>query len=454
MKKSNNAKLIDGNINKTLIGLTIPMLFGMMGMVAFNLVDTFFIGKLGINELAALSFTFPVVLIISSIALGLGAGTSAVISRAIGEGDHHRVQRLTTDSLSLSLLIVAVFSCIGFFTIDQTFKLLGATESTLPLIKQYMQIWYLGMIFVVVPMVGNNAIRATGDTKTPSAVMIFAVLINGILDPLLIFGIGPFPKLGITGAALATVFARMTTFVVSILILGLREKMITLKLPGLKLLWDSWKNILFIGVPTAATRVIIPVSAGIITRIISSYGNEAVAGYGVATKVEFFAISFLVALSVVIGPFIGQNWGAKKYDRVVKGLKKSKIYSLYWGVFVFIIFAIFAKQIAGIFNKNENVILITSLYLRVVSIGYGIQGIFLISATAMNFLNKPLHAAILTIIQMFIIYIPLSFIGSYLFKIPGIFGALLIAYVLGGILAHYTINYLVNSNSNPIVESS
>jgi putative MATE family efflux protein len=204
MQNQTRATLIEGHIGKTLIKLTIPMIFGILGMVAFNLVDTFFIGQLGTNELAAISFTFPVVFVIGSLAMGLGMGASAVISRAIGEGDPTRVQRFTTDSLILSVLVVVVFIVIGLLTIDQVFALLGATPQVMPLIKQYMLIWYPSMIFVVIPMVGNNAIRATGDTKTPSVIMLVAVAVNIILDPLLIFGIGPFPALALAGAALAT----------------------------------------------------------------------------------------------------------------------------------------------------------------------------------------------------------------------------------------------------------
>ncbi|GAI71534.1 unnamed protein product, partial [marine sediment metagenome] len=256
------ARLTEGPVGKTLVRLTIPMIFGIVGIVAFNLVDTFFVGKLGTDELAALSFTFPVVLIINSLAHGLGIGASAVISRAIGEGDHHKVQRLTTDSLVLSVLLVAFFVVLGQLTINQIFRLLGATPEILPLIKQYMRIWYFGMIFVVVPMVGNNAIRATGDTKTPSIIMIVAVVFNFIFDPMLIFGIGPFPRLELAGAAIATVISRGITFLVALYVLYFRDKMLTFVKPKIRDIITSWKRILYIGLPNAGTRMVIPLAIG------------------------------------------------------------------------------------------------------------------------------------------------------------------------------------------------
>ncbi len=313
------------------------MFFGILALVAFNLVDTFFVGQLGTKELAALGFTFPVVLMINSLALGLGIGTASVVSRAIGEGDYNKVRRLTTDSLVLSFLIVVVFVSIGLMTIDPVFRLLGAGSESLPLIKEYMQIWYWGMLFVIVPMVGNSAIRATGDTKTPSAIMITAVVINLILDPLLIFGMGPFPRLELAGAAITTVIARASVFFVSLYVLTRREKMITLSMKPLCSVFLSWSKVLFIGIPAAATRIIVPVVFGFITRLTASYGPAAVAAFGVSSRIEFFALAIVFALSSVIGPFIGQNWGAGKLQRVKQAVRLGNRFSLVWGFGMFLL---------------------------------------------------------------------------------------------------------------------
>jgi putative MATE family efflux protein len=415
------------------------MIFGMVGIVAFNLVDTIFVGQLGTRELAALSFTFPVVMVIGNIALGLGTGASAVISRAIGEEDTRRVRRLTTDSLILSVSIVGVFVVIGFLTIDPLFTLLGATPELLPLIKQYMVIWYPGMVFLVVPMVGNNAIRATGDTKTPAAIMIVAAVVNTALDPLFIFGIGPFPRLALTGAALATVIARGTTLVIAMWVLHHRDRMLTSEMPPLKEIINSWKSILYIGVPAAGTRIIMPLSMGVITRLVAHYGPASVAAFGVATRIEFFSMTVLVALSAIIGPFIGQNWGAGQYERVTLGVKQSHRFSLAWGATVFLLLAVSAKVVAPIFNDDPDVIAATIHYLMIVPIGFGFQGILLISANTLNVLQKPLHAAALTATQMFILYIPAAHIGSEIFGLTGIFAGIALAYCLGGITANLTL---------------
>jgi len=419
--------------------MTVPMIFGMVGMVAFNLVDTFFVGQLGTQELAALSFTFPIIMVIGSLAMGIGVGSSAVISKAIGRGDHHMVQRLTTDSLILSLIMVAFFVLIGMLTIEPLFRLLGATPDIIPLIREYMIIWYPGVLFLIIPMVGNNAIRATGDTKTPSVIMLVAVFVNIVLDPILIFGLGPFPMLGLTGAAIATVLSRAITLIVAIWVLYYRDRMITFDIPPLKTIIDSWKSIMYIGLPVAATRLLSPIAMGVIIALIATYGHEAVAAFGVGIRIEFLAMTVIFALSTVIGPFVGQNLGAGRYDRVKLGVKYSNGFSFIWGVVMFVLLAVTARPVASIFNDDPVVISIIMLYLWMVPIGYALFGVFQISTITLNVLNKPVHAAILMVIQMFVLYIPLAYVGSYLFGLPGIFGAIVLAYSLSGIASHFVI---------------
>ena len=147
----NKAKLTSGDVKKSLVRLTLPMMLGMAGMVVFNIADTFFVSQLGTDELAAMSYTFPVIMVVASLALGLGVGVMAVVSRAIGEGNQHKVQRLTTDSLILSIILVGGLVIVGLFTINPLFQFLGAPEKLLPLIKQFMTIWYAGIITVVIP---------------------------------------------------------------------------------------------------------------------------------------------------------------------------------------------------------------------------------------------------------------------------------------------------------------
>lgn len=437
--KKLRSQLTEGSIPKTLTRLTIPMLFAMIGLVIFNLADTFFVAQMGLAPLAALTFTFPVVMLLNSLAQGLGSGASALVSRAIGEQDKLKAQYLTTTSLLLALSIVLIFVIGGLITLDPIFKLLGAEGETLELVKDYMSIWYIGSIFVVVPMVGNNAIRATGDTKTPSIVMSVAAVINIILDPILIFGLGPIPEFGIKGAAIATVAARMTTFLFAIYVLYYRENLINFKGLTPNIIWGWWKKILYIGLPTAGTRMIFPVTVGVITRLISSYGANAVAAFGVASRIEFFAMVVYMSLASVLGPFIGQNFGAKKLDRVKESIKLSNRFSFIYGLAIWGILALVAKPLGMVFNDTTEVVAIVVLYLIMVPSSYGLQGITMLSGMSLNVLHQPIKSAGISIMQMIILYIPLAFIGSNLFGLIGIFGALTFSNIVTGIIARFTV---------------
>ena len=434
MSKKIKAKLTEGNIPSLLFRLTLPMIAGMLSMTVFNLVDTLYIGQLGKNSLAAMSFTFPVVMVLNSIALGIGMGASAVISRAIGQGNGEKVKRLATDSILLALFVVAIFIILGELTINPLFRAMGASEEILVLIRSYMTIWYIGVIFVVIPMVGNNIIRATGDIKTTSIIMTFAAILNMIIDPLLIFGLGPFPAMGIAGGALATVIARSFSMVFSLFILIKRERLLILKLPKLAELWSSWKQILFIGLPAALSNIIIPVSMGFITRLVSTYGVSAIAGFGVAGRLEMLAMLVIRSLAVVMVPFTGQNWGSGRKDRVKIGLKTAYTFSIVFGFIVFIFFYFASYYFAWLFNRDQEVISTVVLYMRIIAVSYGFQGIFYIGTASLNALHKPFHSAGLALSRMFLIYIPLALAGSYLLGLKGIFIGALTANIIGGII--------------------
>ncbi|MBS7528334.1 MATE family efflux transporter [Fusibacter paucivorans] len=439
MAQNHRAKLTVGNIPTQLIKLTLPMIVGMIGMVVFNLTDTFFLGQLGTDQLAALSFTFPVVLIVGSLVKGIGMGTSAILSKYIGAHDMDNVKHTATNSLLLGLIISSIAVIIGLSTIRPLFSLLGAEGVILDYIEDYMSIWYYGTIMVVIPMIGNEIIRAMGDTKVPGLIMGVSAFVNIILDPILIFGYGPIPALGIQGAAIATVFARSITAVTSVSILYFREKIITFSNNSFTALIAAWQKILYIGIPNSLIQMALPVGAGIITRMLSSYGPNVVAGYGVATKIEFFAIAFANALTSVMGPFIGQNLGSKLFDRVKTGLKVGELYAMGSGIMIAILLSIFAHPIASIFNKAPEVVETTVLYIRIVSFSFGFQGILKISTTVLNVLNKPFHASMIIFIQTFALYIPLAKFGSSFAGLTGIFGALFISYFAVGILAHFLV---------------
>ena len=435
--------MLTAPVGQTLTNLTIPTVFGLLGMVAFNLADTFFVGQLGTQQLAAMSFTFPVVMVVLSIANGIGQGGGALIAHAIGEGDQAKVQRITTDLILLALLIVIVLASVGVLTVEPLFGALGAPPEILALIRQYMFIWYIMIVVVLVPMIGNLAIRATGDAKTPSMVMMVAVVVNFALDPLIIFGWGPIPRLELVGAALATALSRVVTLVYALYVLYVRDEMLTLAWPGWRALLDSWRQILAIGIPAAATNMITPLSMGLITRLVATHGVAAVAAFGVASRIDMLALVVILALGNVLGPFVGQNWGAAEYGRARQGIRLSQQFAVAWGLLMVLLLAPPGRWIAALFNDDPQVVENVVLYLWIVPLSYGLQGVLRLAAYTLNVLNKALYSMMLTLVQMFVLYIPLAYIGSSFMGLPGIFGAATIAHMAAGVIGFWILQQTV-----------
>ncbi len=427
-----HATLATGPVGAHLVRMTIPMMVGIVSIMAFNLIDTFFLGRYSTDALAAITFTFPVVTTLGSLALGLGVGVSAVVSNAIGQGDRLRVQRLTTDSLSLAVLLVVAFALMGLATIDPLFRMLGADAAQLALARDYMQIWYATVGLVVIPMTGNSAIRGTGDTRTPSLIMMVAAGTNLILDPLLIFGLGPFPELGIRGAALATAVARATTLIAALYVLGVRERLLTRQGMTAHTLLESWRRILHIGLPAAATRMSMPIGLGILTRMIAVYGTAGVAAYGVGSRVGMFVFSVIMALSAALAPFIGQNLGARLWRRVHRAAWLSSGFGLVYGLLAWAVVGSLASWIAQAFNQDPEVVATSVRYLRIVPIGAGPSAVAAITGSALNAMLQPRASALLSLIPMFCLTIPLAWLGSQWIGLEGIFWAAAISNIIAG----------------------
>ena len=434
--ESERAKLTEGLVGRHLVDMTAPVLLGIMTMMAQALIDAWFLGRVGDRALAAHAFSFPILMIVTSVAIGLGAGTSSVVARAIGSGDFRRARRLATDSLLLSFLITAVVSAIGVATIGPLFRLLGAPEDMIPLIRGFMIILYSGVPFVVVGMVGMASMRATGDTRLPSKIMILGSILNVALDPVLIFGIGPIPALGLNGAALAALIARGMIFVAALYLLRYRLDMVSFNKPDPAELRSSWRDILHVGIPAAGTNAIVPVGAAVITAMIARYGPDAVAGFGVASRIESLMLVPYYAMSAIIGPFVGQNLSAGKDDRIVQALRLCAGFCIVSGLVIAAALALLANVLPALFSDNPAVIGVARSFLWIAPLGYGAYGVVMVMNAAFNGLGHPMPGVAVSVGRMLVLYVPLAIVGMLLIDERGIFAAYTAANILAGIIAY------------------
>ena len=433
---SAQARLTQGSVGRHLVDMAVPVLFGIFTMMSQAFADMWFIGRVGDRELAALSFAFPILMIVTSVAIGLGAGTSSVVARAIGAHNHRRARRLATDSLILSFGITAIISAIGYLTIEPLFKLLGAPDDMIPLISGYMTILYSGVPFVVVGMVGMSSMRATGDTRLPSMLMVIASAANIILDPILIFGIGPIPAMGLKGAALAALLARASIFGGTLYFMRTRLDMLTFNKPDPGELRSSWADVLHVGIPAAGTNAIIPIATGVITAMLARYGPDTVAGFGVASRIESLTLVLFYALSAVIGPFVGQNIAAGRADRILEALRLCTFFCLGTGIVIALLLAISGQWLPTLFSDNPQVTDVSTLFLMIAPISYGTYGMVMVMNASFNGMGKPMPAVHISVIRMAVIYLPLAFVAERFFGITGIFGAYALANIVTGLIAY------------------
>ncbi|USD65093.1 MATE family efflux transporter [Vibrio sp. SCSIO 43136] len=425
--------LLTAPIAEVLRRMTVPMTFGMIAILMFNLVDTFFISLLGTQALAAISFTFPVTFAVNCITMGIGIGLSTNIGRLLGQGDNRNAARFATHGLILAVTLVICASFIGIVTTGPLFSLLGAEASLIPLIEQYMWVWYLSVPLLVIPMAGNSAIRATGDTATPAKIMMLAGLINGVLDPLLIFGIGPFPELGIQGAAIASAVSWLGALIGSLYILIKRERL--LSLPNAKII-DDCKQILKIGTPAALSNAMNPLSGAIIMMMLASHGTAAVAAYGAAQRVESILILVLMALTSTLTPFMAQNLGANNPERSFEGLFLSMRFSIAFQLVIFVMMVPLSIPISLLFSQEQQVQDLLWHYLLFVPASYGFLGVTMMLVSALNAMHKPLWAFGWSAMRLFVFTIPSAWVGSLYHGIEGLFIGLALGNVIGGVFGY------------------
>ncbi len=434
--QNDKARLTEGPVGRHLVDMTAPVLLGIATMMGQALIDAWFLGRVGDRALAAHAFGFPILMIVTSVAIGLGAGTSSVVARAIGAEDHRRAKRLTTDSLLLSFAITLVLAVVGVLTIGPLFRLLGAPDDMIPLLRGFMTILYTGVPFIVVGMVGMASMRATGDTRLPSKLMIYGSVLNVALDPLLIFGLGPVPAMGLNGAAMAALLSRGVIFVGALYLLNRRLHLVSFSMPERDELTRSWKDILHVGIPAAATNAIVPIGAAVITAMIARYGPEAVAAFGVASRIESMMLVVYYALSAIIGPFVGQNLAAGKGSRILEALRLSMLFCIGSGLLIAAGLAALAGFLPALFSDSAAVIEVARLYLLIVPLSYGLYGLVMAMNASFNGLGRPMPGVGISVGRMLVLYVPLAFIGMRFFDEVGIFAAYAAANIVSGVLAY------------------
>ena len=401
----------------------IPMGLGLVAIISFDAVDLFFVSQLGDLPLAAISFAFPVIWLMSSIIIGFEAGAASCISRAVGRNDEEGARRQTTDTAGLACLVSLLLCLIGLATLEPVFRMLGATDEVMPFVHDYMSIWYWSAPASAITWTCCSAIRARGNTLLEGKIITLAAIINAILDPLFIFGLLGFPRLEIAGAAVATLVANLIVLTGTLAYLHFKLKVFATPFTALANIWNSWQQMLHIGVPAIMTNAIVPIANGIAVAMIAAYGVDAVAGFGVGARVEPLALIAFYALSAVTSPFMGQNYAAHKYDRLDEARRVIGSFCVKYGLCIALVMGLVAPGLAGLFSETAAIRQVANHYLWIMAVSYGGYGMVMSTCAAFNGVGFPMPGLAISASRALLVFLPLAFLGQWLIGLNGIFAA-------------------------------
>ena len=428
------AEYTRGSIGRTMLKAALAMLPATLAMSGYNITDTFFIGRLGSAiPLAAMGYTFPVIMLIGCIFYGLGTGTMANLAHALGRKDSRQATALVSSGILLVALVAVLLASLGIFFADHIFIRLGARGETLEQVQAYMNIWFGGCITAALANEGNKILIAAGAPRVSSAMTVLGMLINVILDPLLIFGLGSFPAMGIRGAAVATVASQAIAATVILVILK-RRRLLALS----SVTWGGtarcWRLILQYGLPAVLGMLLIPLANFVITKITAEFGDVAVAGVAAASRLEMVAFVFPMALGTTLMPMIAQNYAAGLYQRVRDCLRFSMTFAFAFLLFVGLLFIVFAPNLVVFFTPEESVREIMVSYMRIIPLGLGMVECMRFAGFALTACGHPQADAWLKALRILGMHIPLSLLALHLQSLNGVFLARLLSDILGALI--------------------
>jgi len=426
--------LTTGPVTAHLRRQALPFGLALLAIFSFEAVDLFFISKLGDVPLAAVSFTFPVIWLMVGIGIGFEAGVASCVSRAIGRKDQEGAKRLVTDTAMLGGGIFMLLTMAGLANIDRIFALLGATPKVMPLIHEYMSVWFWVAPIDAVLWISLAAVRARGNSLLESKFIVGAAVINLVLDPLLIFGLLGFPRLEVQGAALATLISTAIVLVLALSHLGGRLKLFANPIAPFATIVSSWKHVLSIGIPAMITNAIIPVSSGIVVAMIATFGVDAVAGFGIAARIEPIALIPFYALSAISSPFFGQNSGANQFDRLLEARKVLTRFCVIFGLLLAVTLDLLAQPIASLYSDSPEIRDVSVHYLWIVSLSWGAYGMVMSVNAAFNGMGHPIPGVVISSLRVLVLFLPLALLGKAILGLEGLFVASSLSNLILGVV--------------------
>ncbi len=368
--KGSEKNFTSGSINRAIVLLAIPMILEMTMESLFAVVDIYFVGKVGVNAIATVALTEAVVMIIYAFSMGFSMAATALVARRTGEHKPEAAAEAAGQTILLTMVISTVCSVIGVIFPREILSLMGGEDDLIREGYQYTQIMLAGNATVMLLFINNSIFRGAGDASIAMYVLIISNVLNIILDPLFIFGIGPFPELGVAGAAVATNIGRGTAVIIQLYVLFGKSSQVKIRWEHFKPNLGLIRHIVNIALGGIGQYLIGTLSWLFLVRISAHFGSQVLAGYAIAFRIIVFTILPSWGLSNAAATLVGQNLGAGHADRAEQSVWQCAWYNMLFLAFIGLVFFIFAEDLVALFTGDSEVIHYGSMALRYICAGY------------------------------------------------------------------------------------
>lgn len=419
------------SIPKALLAMGIPTMIGMLVNAFYNLVDAYFVGGLGESQMGAISVVYPLGQVVVGLGLLFGNGAASYISRLLGRGDNENADKVASTALYSSISVGAVIIIISMVFLHPILKLLGATDSILPYAATYAGIYIVSCIFNVFNVTMNNIVTSEGAAKTTMCALLIGAVLNIALDPLFIYVF----DLGVAGAAIATAISQVVSTCIYLTYILRKKSVFHFRVKDCSYTKDIMSEIFKIGIPTLVFQILTSLSISLINNVAGDYGDSAIAGMGVVTRL--ISIGSLSAFGFIKGfqPIAGYSYGAKKFDRLREAIKTSILWSTVFCVIFGLVLALFPTAIVSQFTKGDaEMIRIGAASLRANGITIMLFGFYTVYSSLFLALGKGKEGFILGACRQGICFIPIILFLPMVCGLNGIIYAQSIADVLSAII--------------------
>ncbi|SDQ54673.1 MATE family efflux transporter [Natronobacterium texcoconense] len=427
--------LTSGGVARPLLYLSLPLIITNVLQTAYNVADTFWLGRYGTTEVAAISYAFPLVFLLISLALGLSVAGSVLVAQYVGADDESKAEYAASQTVSFSIIGSLILGLVGYAIVDDLLALFGAEPEVVAAAASYMRIYSLGLVFVFGFFMFVSLMRGYGDTVTPMLIMFVSVAINIALDPLLIFGVGPFPELGIAGAAYATIFARALTLALGLWIMlrGYRGVQIHLS----QMVPDpsyGWK-LMRLGLPASFEGASRALSINLLLVIVSLFATPVVAAYGIGTRILSVIILPAIALSQGVETMTGQNVGAGYPDRAASANRIAAIALFCTLTAAGLLTMLVAEPVVAVFTTDPEVIDAGATFLYYVAPTFGLFGVMYTYMGGFRGAGMTSTAAGLVLLAFGIVQVPVAWWASTILGPEGIWLSFAVSHLIGAVVA-------------------